>query len=190
MSYCFFSQRYIFRHLQEIYNVLANACTLTHHILNKLQITKMSCNRIYWVKLLESLQFSCKGVQQHCSSTYATKLSLISTKTHPVDALRQTLNPHSILEHSHHNTCPALFRLSSMTISHSFLSSLSPSILPPSPPPFCCFACHPNMEALLNDTQISSFAGISCYILTVDIPEEEGEKNPSLFEKVDKALTI
>lgn len=50
------------------------------------------------------------------------------------------------------------------------LSSLSPSILPPS---LCYFVCHPNMETLLNDTQISSYARISCYILSVDIPEEE-----------------
>lgn len=55
---------------------------------------------------------------------------MVHGETHPLDYITQThthtLPPLSIWTHSHHNTCPALFRLDSMTINHSslFLSLL------------------------------------------------------------------
>lgn len=141
----------------------------------------MHVHRIYGVKLLESVQCSCQGVQQQRSSTYATKWSLISTKTHPVDALRQTLNPPLHLRAFASQYLPCPFQTQQHD-NQPFISVLPISFHPPSPP-LCCFACHPNMEALLNDTQISSFAGISRYILTVDIPEEERGKKTHLCLK-------
>lgn len=95
----------------------------------------MHVHRIYGVKLLESVQFSCKGVQQQRSSTYATKWSLISTKTHPVDALRQTLNPPLHLRAFASQYLPCPFQTQQHD-NQPFISVLPISFHPPSPPPF------------------------------------------------------
>lgn len=79
----------------------------------------------------------CLRVPQQCYLCYKI-ITLIFKMTHPVDYMHSGTHstPHSILEHSHHNTCPALFRLNSMTINYSSL--YPPSLLRSSLPLLVC----------------------------------------------------